>query len=125
MKKKLFFIVLGLVLFNIYFVGFYLNESRELYTYNLESEYVAVGVNLEGHKIHLLDIEDLYSLWVSRTHRGQPERRVHYLNVHLFNHDNLDPVTYLKTCKVVASPGGISFVQPSGHTLFIPESAYR
>ncbi|NVD96974.1 hypothetical protein [Massilia sp. BJB1822] len=104
------------------FIGasYFFQAERKVYTFpELPNRYV-VTIQESGTRLGIFGTHPRYSLSISR----QKEKHGHEIDISLFN-SNDDVLTYLKNSSVSNVTGGISFVQSSGHTLFIPNEAFE
>jgi len=91
---------------------------REIYSYEDQKKrgghYVTISTD-GTHKHQFTDEEDRYVLNVFFY------KRFISVDISLFNRDE-DIISYLKKCKVIETDEGLTFLQPSGYSTFIPRS---
>ncbi|BBB62544.1 hypothetical protein UNDKW_4271 [Undibacterium sp. KW1] len=114
----IFLAVLPLLVF-IFFLGHESGEEvREIYSFEDQKTRGGqlVTISKDGtHNLRYSSETERYVLNVSFS------RREISLDISLFNHDE-DIISYLRKCKVIETNEGLTFLQPSGYSTFIPRS---
>ncbi|WP_374517366.1 hypothetical protein [Undibacterium squillarum] len=118
MRKKLFNIITFVSMMAIYL--WLTSEEDPLFTYPELRHGITVKVVKAGTSLTFLHSEPRYILSISRK-RSLYE---HEVEISLFNFDE-DMTAYLQRSSVTKDENGITFKQPSGHAVFIPQSAYE
>ncbi|MDP1980534.1 hypothetical protein [Undibacterium sp.] len=93
-------------------------KVREIYSYEDQKKRGGhhVTISTDGtHKHQFTDEEDRYVLNVFFYKRSIS------VDISLINRDE-DIISYLKKCKVIETDEGLTFLQPSGYSTFIPRS---
>ena len=76
----------------------------------------------EGHKSYaLFSVEQRYEIWVTR--RGSPDYG--YVVHHSFAWHDFDTNVTIRASRVEWSPAGVTLLEPTGQSLFVPARLYE
>ncbi|QGZ42381.1 hypothetical protein [Pseudoduganella flava] len=97
-----------------------MSYEKQLYEFPLGGSEYRVTLLRSGAELTLLSVRPRYKLRIARKLGATG----HELDVPIFDFDD-DVIAYLNRSQITESGEGITFNQPSGHTLFVPKRWYE